>query len=98
MELNHSTLCNLLRPISFKWKKLGTALSLTPDNFETIASCRTDDECLDAVLMRWSQPGNQQLQPYSWEALVLALRSNEVDNTHLADEITRKINTTSTQL
>ena len=102
MEINHLTLCDLLRPISSKWKKLGMALSLTQEDIITIGTkCSTDDECLDTVLMQWNQSESQQLQPYSWEALAAALRSNGVDNTHLADEITKKLTpctSTSTML
>ena len=69
------------------------ALSLTPEDIVTIETkCSTDDECLNTVLMHWNQSAeNQQFQPYSWEALAAALRSNGVDNTHLADEITKKL-------
>lgn len=71
--------------IPYKWKQVAIQLELSRGDIKTIE--KDENDCFDrfmAVLDKWKQSAQH---PYTWEALVTALRSKSVDENKLADEI-----------
>ena len=84
LDLNHSTLFALLKPLSSLWYQLGEALTLMPHLNQIMTANYEDEQRLSTVLQKWEQ---YQIKPYSWETLVNALKSNQVRAMQLADEL-----------
>ena len=94
LDLNHSTLFGLLKPLSSLWYQLGEALTLTPHLNQIMTANYNDEQCLSAVLQKWKQ---HSIKPYSWETLVNVLKSNQVRAMQLADELKAKVGSESSQ-
>ena len=71
-----------------KWKRVGLALGLSQEHISGIDAENEGDplKCFAEIFNLWQQLSTRQ-QPVSWTTLAVALRSQHVDEKHLANYI-----------
>ena len=84
LELTHSTVYGLLRPLSHQWDDLGKELGLSPQLSKIKSMFDDNKQCLSEVLRIWE---HSPIRSYSWDALATALESKKVSRPMLAGEI-----------
>ena len=69
-----------------KWFEMGRALHLPMSVLEDIEERNMEDAtfCISDVFSEWE---NQRSRPYTWEAIITALRSNDVEEDDLAQDL-----------
>lgn len=84
LELDHSTVYGLLKPLSHQWHDLGEELGLSPYLSKIKSMFNENEERLFEVLRIWE---HSSIRSYSWNTLVTALESKKISRPMLASEI-----------
>ena len=88
LELNHSTVYGLLKPLSNQWNDLGEELGLSPYLNEIKNMFYENEERLSEVLSKWK---NSSIRSYTWNTLATALESKKISRSILASEIRKAL-------
>ena len=91
LELNHSTVYGLLKPLSNQWDDLGKELGLSSHLSEIKSMVYENEERLSEVLRIWE---HSSIRSYSWDALATALESKRISRPILATEIRKALHGT----
>ena len=82
LELTHKDLSELVIPrLSSKWYEVGLALELTPDQLNDIED---NHQGISDVFQIWEDSGKK---PFTWQTLLSVLRSPDVNEYELANEL-----------
>ena len=88
LNLNISTVYELLHPIASLWEQLGVALGLAPYLDKIKTNNHSDEQRLRAVLYQWE---NSTVRPYTWNTLILALDSSNIGMKNLAAKMKERL-------
>ena len=84
IELTRVCLSTYVLPrLTRKWHEIGLALALTPPELEEM---RNKNEGLVKVFQVWEE---MSTRPFTWFTLLSVLRSPDVDEYELADELSK---------
>lgn len=92
LELNHSTVYGLLKPLSSQWDDLGEELGLSPHLSEIKSMFHKNEQRLSEVLGIWE---HSSIRSYSWNTLATALESKKISRLVLASEIRKALRGTN---
>ena len=95
LDLNLSTVYELLLPLASLWEQLGEALGLAPYLDRIKTNNHRDEQRLQAVLYQWE---NSTVRPYTWNTLIAALDSSSVGMKNLAAKMKESIHAATTLL
>ena len=76
--------------ISAKWQAVGNQLGIKPGELDAIQVKSHNDpkECIRSVFTTWK---SQKRRPYTWAVMIEVLRTPEVSEPRLADELVGKL-------
>ena len=82
LELTHKDLSELVIPwLSSKWCEVGLALELTPDQLNDIED---NHKGISDAFQIWEDSGKK---PFTWQTLLSVLRSPDINEYELANEL-----------
>ena len=85
LELTHKDLSELvISQLSSKWYKVGLALELTPGQLNDIEG---NHQGISDVFQIWEDSGKK---PFTWQTLLSVLRSPDVNEYELANQLQKK--------
>ena len=86
-DFNSETICEELRPVSFKWFKIGIQLGLPHKDVKRLTK-EDQESSLKAIIEFWMAGDEKEWTvPINWQSVVQALRSDHVGEAEFAKQV-----------